>query len=92
MEKVGKQQLIQVIAEKAGVSKKDAGEVIDSMLEIIVEALKEGKTVGLPGFGTLSVVPTKERQAVRPGTTDRITVPAGKKIRFKTATSLQDNL
>lgn len=92
MEKVGKQQLTELVASKAGLSKKDASLAVDALLETVVTAIKEGKTVGLPGLGTLSITETKERQGVRPGTTERITIPAGKKIRFKTASGLQDSL
>ncbi|GEM46182.1 HU family DNA-binding protein [Deinococcus cellulosilyticus] len=91
-EKIAKTQLIDIIASKTKLSKKDAGEAISVALDAIVESLKEGKSVGLPGLGTLSVTNTKERQGVRPGTKERITIPSGKKIRFKVATTLKDEL
>ena len=50
-----------------------------------VVALKSGKTVGLPGLGTLSVRATAARQGVRPGTREEITIAAGKKVRYKVA-------
>lgn len=92
MEKVGKQQLTELVASKASLSKKDASLAVDALLEAVATAIKEGKTVGLPGLGTLSITETKERQGVRPGTTERITIPAGKKVRFKAASGLQDSL
>ena len=82
----------QLIADKTSLSKKDAGEAVSVLLEAIVDALRGGGSVGLPGLGTLSVTETKERQGVRPGTTDKITIPAGKKIRFKVATTLKEAL
>lgn len=90
--KIAKTQLIELIADKTSLSKKDAGEAVTVMLEAIVDALRGGGSVGLPGLGTLSVTETKERQGVRPGTTDKITIPAGKKIRFKVATTLKEAL
>lgn len=92
MEKLGKQQLTEQVASKASLSKKDAASAVDALLEAVVSAIKEGKTVGLPGLGTLSITETRERQGVRPGTTERITIPAGKKVRFKAASGLQENL
>ena len=92
MEKVAKTQLVDVIAGKTQLSKKQASEVIDAMLEVVLEALKEGKSVGLSGLGTLGVTETKERSGVRPGTTERITIPAGKKISFKAASTLKSSL
>lgn len=91
-EKIAKTQLIDIVASKTKLSKKDAGEAISIVLDTIVESLQQGKSVGLPGLGTLSVTSTKERQGVRPGTKERITIPAGKKIRFKVATTLKDDL
>jgi len=90
--KIAKTQLIELIADKNSLSKKDAGEAVTVLLEAIVDALRGGGSVGLPGLGTLSVTETKERQGVRPGTTDKITIPAGKKIRFKVATTLKEAL
>lgn len=62
------------------------------MLDVVVDALRSGKSVGLPGLGTFSVTSTAERQGVRPGTSERITIPAGKKIRFKAASTLKSSL
>lgn len=91
-EKIAKTQLVDLVADKANISKKDASEAISALLECIVEALKSGKHVGLPGVGTLSITETREREGVRPGTTNRITIPAGKKVRFKVATTLKESL
>ena len=90
--KLAKTQLADLIAEKSGLSRKQSGEMLDATLDIIVEALKSGKTVGLPGLGTLSVKETAARMGVRPGTTERIEIPAGKKVSFKVAITLKDAL
>lgn len=92
MEKIAKTQLVDLLASKTNLSKKQAGEVLDAFTEEVVAALKEGKTVGLPGLGTLGVTETKERQGVRPGTKDKITIAAGKKVSFKVASTLKDQL
>lgn len=91
-EKIAKTQLIDAVAEKTNLTKKQAGEAVAVMLEEVVEALKGGKTVGLPGLGTFSVAETAERQGVRPGTSEKITIPAGKKVRFKVASTLKGSL
>ena len=90
--KLAKTQLVDQIAEKSGLSRKQSNEMLDATLDIIVEALKSGKTVGLPGLGTLSVKETAARMGVRPGTTERIEIPAGKKVAFKVAITLKDAL
>ncbi|WP_019011791.1 HU family DNA-binding protein [Deinococcus aquatilis] len=90
--KVAKTQIIDLVADATTLSKKQAAEAVSSMLDLVVAALKDGKSVGLPGLGTLSVAATAERQGVRPGTSDRITIPAGKKVRFKVASTLKGTL
>ncbi|GEM49771.1 HU family DNA-binding protein [Deinococcus cellulosilyticus] len=88
MEKIAKTQLIDAVAQKASLTKKESAEAITVLLEEVVSALKAGKTVGLPSLGTLSITETKERTGVKPGTTEKITIAAGKKIRFKAASNL----
>ena len=87
--KIAKTQLVEMVAEQTSLNRKQAGDVVACVLENIVEAIKSGKSVGLPGLGTFSITHTAARQGVRPGTNERITIPAGKKIRFKLATTLK---
>jgi len=56
------------------------------------EALRAGQTIGLPGVGTLSVKATAARTGVKPGTAEKIQIPAGKKVSFKIATDLKKSL
>lgn len=90
--KVAKTQMVDMISERTELSRKQAAEAIDCMIEIMIESLREEKSVGLPGLGTLSITHTAARQGVRPGTSERIEIPAGKKVRFKIATTLKGNL
>ena len=90
--KIGKTQLVEQLAHKTGMSKKDAGAAVSALSELMVDALKSGTTLGMPGVGTFSVAQTAERQGVRPGTSDKITIPAGKKVRFKVASTLKNGL
>ena len=91
-DKVGKAQLIEMVADQANLSKKQAGEAVDAVLDSMLAALREGKSVGLPGLGTLSVRATAARTGVRPGTSEKIQIPAGKKVSFKVASTLKGNL
>ena len=91
-EKIAKTQIIDMVADKTTLNKKQAGEAVASMLDVVVDALKSGKSVGLPGLGTFSVAKTAARQGVRPGTSEKITIPAGKKVRFKVASTLKTGL
>ncbi len=90
--KLAKTQLADLIAEKSGLTRKQSSEMFDATVEIILDALKGGKSVGLPGLGTLSVKETAARTGVRPGTSEKIQIPAGKKVAFKVAVTLKDAL
>ncbi|GGJ44203.1 HU family DNA-binding protein [Deinococcus roseus] len=90
--KVGKSQLVTLVAERMDVTKVDTELAIDTMLTVISEQLQQGNEVSLPGLGKLLVTPTKERSGVRPGTTERITIPAGQKISFRASSTLKNAL
>ena len=90
--KVAKTQIVEQIAERTGLSRRQAAGAVTCVVEAMIDALRAGRSVGLPGLGTLSVSPTRARQGVRPGTSDKIQIPAGKKIRFKAATTLKGQL
>ena len=89
---MNKSQLVEKVAEQTGLTKKQADEAVSTMLDVIVSSLKDGKSVGLPGLGTLSVRTTAARTGVRPGTSEKIQIPAGKKVAFKVASTLKGNL
>jgi DNA-binding protein HU-beta len=90
--KIGKAELTDMIVAQAGLSKKDASAALSTMLEVVAGALRSGQTVGLPGLGTLSVKATAARQGVRPGTSEKIQIAAGKKVAFKVAADLKKSL
>ncbi|MCP2014431.1 DNA-binding protein HU-beta [Deinococcus sp. HSC-46F16] len=90
--KVAKTQLVEQVAEKTGLTKKQSEEAVSAMLDVVVDAIRSGQSVGLPGLGTLSVKATAARTGVRPGTSEKIQIPAGKKVAFKVASTLKGNL
>ena len=91
-DKFGKGQLVDMVADKTGLTRKQSEEAVATMLDSIQEALRAGKSVGLPGVGTLSVKATAARTGVKPGTSEKIQIPAGKKVAFKVATTLKGDL
>ncbi|MGI8746999.1 MAG: HU family DNA-binding protein [Deinococcus sp.] len=90
--KIGKTQLVDLITDKGTLTKKEAGAAVDAMLEVVVDGLRSGKSVGLPGLGTFTVKATAARQGVRPGTSEKIQIAAGKKVSYKVAVDLQKSL
>lgn len=90
--KIAKTQIVELVTDKSTLTKKQTEEAMTAILEVIIDALKKGQTVGLPGLGTLSVKPTAARVGVRPGTSEKIQIPAGKKVAFKVASTLKSDI
>ena len=73
-----KSELINAIAEKAGLSKIDASKALAATLESVTDALKAGDKVALIGFGTFSVSLRAARTGKNPQTGEPLTIPASK--------------
>lgn len=89
---VSKADLVDQIAGETGMSKKDVKAVIDGMLGHVTTRLKSGEKVQLTGFGTFEVRERKARSGVKPGTTDRIEIPASRYPAFKPGKGLKDSV
>jgi len=87
---MNKNEMINAIAEKACLSKKDAEKALGAFEEAVLEAMKAGDKVSLVGFGTFEVRSRKEREAKVPQTGATITVPACKAPAFKPSKSLKE--
>lgn len=85
-------ELITAIAEQAGITKKDAGKVIDAVTDVITEELKKGGKVQIIGFGTFEVSERPERKGFNPQTGDTITIRASKNAKFTAGKALKDSL
>ena len=91
-DKLSKSHIVDLISTRANLTKKEAATAFDATLDVIIESLKEGKTVGLPALGTLTVKATAARTGVNPGTAEKMQIPAGKKVSFKIAADLKKTL
>ena len=78
-----KTELVAAIAEKAGISKKDADKAVAAFVETVTEALKAGDKVQLIGFGTFEVRERAARTGINPQTKKTITIAASKSPVFK---------
>lgn len=85
-----KADLIDSIADKTGISKKDAGAALDALLGDITQALKKGDRVSISGFGTFSLGMRAARQGRNPQTGATIQIPASKSPRFKAGKALKE--
>ena len=80
---MNKTELINKVAEKAGMKKGRVGTVINSMIESIEEALQKGEKVGIVGFGTFAVAKRAAREARNPRTGETLRIPEKKVVRFR---------
>ena len=87
---MNKTELVSSIAEKAGLTKKDAEQAVTALVETITEALKADDKVALVGFGTFEVRERSERTGLNPRTKEKITIPATKVPAFKAGQALKD--
>jgi len=87
---VNKSQLIEKIAEGADISKASAGRALDSFIESVTGALKDGDSVALVGFGTFSVRDRAARTGRNPQTGATIEIAAAKIPSFKAGKALKD--
>ena len=78
-----KAELVNAMAEKAGMTKVQAKKALDAMMDTTVETLKKGEKVVLLGFGTFSVVERPARKGRNPRTGEVIKLKASKSVKFK---------
>jgi DNA-binding protein HU-beta len=80
------------MAEKSGLTKKDAEKALKSFIESVDEALAKDDKVQLVGFGTFEVKARAERQGRNPKTLETITIPASKVPVFKAGKELKEKV
>jgi len=87
---MNKTDLINAVADAAGLSKNDAGNAVDGVMDAISGALKAGDSVALIGFGTFSVKSRSARTGRNPRTGEAIQIKASKIPAFKAGKALKD--
>ncbi|MCI5680422.1 MAG: HU family DNA-binding protein [Paludibacteraceae bacterium] len=85
---MNKAELIAAVAAKAEVSKAEAQKILDAAMDVTAETLKNGESVQLIGFATLSVVEKAARKGINPATKQVIEIPAKKAVKFKAGAKL----
>ncbi len=89
---MNKSELVDLVAEKAGMSKKDSEKAVKAVLDSITEGLVKGDKVQLVGFGTFEVRSRKEREGRNPATGEKIKIEALKVPAFKPGKALKDKV
>lgn len=87
---MNKNDLIAVVAERAGLTKKDSEKAVNALIDSIQDALQKGDKVSLVGFGTFETRARGARTGRNPQTGQTITIPASRVPAFKAGKSLRD--
>ncbi|MBW6462692.1 MAG: HU family DNA-binding protein [Dethiobacteria bacterium] len=89
---MNKSELVDLVAEKAGMSKKDSEKAVKAVLDSITDGLVKGDKVQLVGFGTFEVRSRKEREGRNPATGEKIKIKALKVPAFKPGKALKEKV
>ena len=87
---MNKTELVAKVAEKTGITKKDAEKAVDAVLGSVEEAMVAGDKVQLVGFGTFEVKNRETRTGRNPKTGAEIQIPASKNPTFKAGKGLKE--
>jgi DNA-binding protein HU-beta len=86
---VTKSEFVDQVADRAGLSKKDAGDAVDAVLETIEDTLKRGSDISFSGFGKFSVSQRSAREGRNPATGEKIQIAASKVPKFTAGAGLK---
>ncbi len=89
---MNKTELVASVAEKAGMTKKDAEKAVNGLFASVEEALAKKDKVQIIGFGTFEVKARGARKGRNPQTGKEITIPASKTPVFKAGKGLKDSV
>lgn len=85
-----KQELVELVATKAGITKADATRAIDAFTETVKEALVKGDKVPLVGFGTFATSERGAREGRNPQTGEVVHIAARTAVTFKAGNALKE--
>ncbi|MEO0239019.1 MAG: HU family DNA-binding protein [candidate division WOR-3 bacterium] len=87
---MNKQELINKVAEKAGVTKKDAALVVNAFIDVVKDSLAKKNPVRIIGFGTFDVRKRAERKGRNPRSKQEIKIPARIVPVFRASSTLKE--
>jgi DNA-binding protein HU-beta len=89
---VTKSEFVDQVADRAGLSKRDATSAVDAFLETIEDALRRGSEVSFSGFGKFSVSNRSAREGRNPATGERIQIAATRVPKFTAGAGLKKSV
>ena len=87
---MNKKALIDVVASKLDITKKDASVFVETVFESITESLVNGNKVDISGFGKFEVKSRKGRMGINPATKETIEIASTKSCSFKASKALKE--
>ena len=91
-EDVTKSEFVDQVSANSGLSKKDAGDAVDAVLQTIEDALKRGSEVTFSGFGKFHVAERSAREGRNPSTGEKIQIAASRVPRFTPGSGLKKSV
>jgi DNA-binding protein HU-beta len=86
---VTKSEFVDQVADRAGLSRRDAQEAVDAFLDTVEDALRRGSDVSFSGFGKFSVSHRSAREGRNPATGEKIHISASKVPKFTAGAGLK---
>ena len=86
---MNKAELINAVADKTNLTKKDAESAVNAVIDVITESLAKDEKVQLVGFGSFEVKSRAARIGRNPRTKEEVTIPASKAVQFKSGKVLK---
>ena len=84
-----KQDFVDAVANRAGMSKRDASAAVDAVLDTITSALRSGDSVTFTGFGKFSTSARAARMGVNPRTGEKVMIAATTVPKFSAGSTLK---
>ena len=89
---MNKQDLVNLVSEKTGISKEAAGKAQKAVIEAISSTLEKGDSVSLIGFGSFKVIDRAAREGRNPSTGKKMQIPATKAVKFTPSKVLKERI
>ena len=89
---MNKMELVSAMADKTGLSKKDAEAALKAFTDVVAEELKKGEKIQLVGFGTFEVSERAAREGRNPKTGEKMPISASRTPKFKAGKALKDQV
>jgi len=87
---MNKAELVEEVSNKTGITKKQAGNVINAITDTVKETLSKGERITLVDFGTFHVMKRKAREGRNPRTGKKLEIPAKKVPKFRPGKNLKE--